>query len=159
MLRGLNLAVEPGQVVALVGPSGGGKSSIVKLVERFYLPQSGAVLLDGRDVGVYNSKWLRRQVALVRNVFACRVAGRERSGGALCAALLRQCRAAARRVALACPASAQRRACLPCCSLGLPPRDALGSWPQVSQEPVLYGRSIRWVFACCFRSGPSHGHV
>ncbi len=53
------------QVVALVGPSGGGKSSIVKLVERFYLPSAGAVCMDGRDVGVYDEKWLRRRVAIV----------------------------------------------------------------------------------------------
>lgn len=48
-----------------MGPSGGGKSSIVKLVERFYLPSKGHVLLDDRDVGTYNNHWLRRQVALV----------------------------------------------------------------------------------------------
>lgn len=53
------------QVVALVGPSGGGKSSIVKLVERFYLPAGGAVRIDGRDVGIYDEKWLRRRVAIV----------------------------------------------------------------------------------------------
>ena len=53
------------QVVALVGPSGGGKSSIVKLVERFYLPSAGAVRMDGRDVGIYDEKWLRRRVAIV----------------------------------------------------------------------------------------------
>lgn len=53
------------QVVALVGPSGGGKSSIVKLVERFYLPAAGAVRIDGRDVGTYDEKWLRRRVAIV----------------------------------------------------------------------------------------------
>ena len=53
------------QVVALVGPSGGGKSSIVKLIERFYLPSAGRILLDGRDVGLYNPSWLRRRVALV----------------------------------------------------------------------------------------------
>lgn len=53
------------QVVALVGPSGGGKSSIVKLVERFYLPAGGAVHIDGRDVGIYDEKWLRRRVAIV----------------------------------------------------------------------------------------------
>ncbi|KAL6751648.1 hypothetical protein V8C86DRAFT_2773879 [Haematococcus lacustris] len=65
VLSGLSLTVAPGEVVALVGPSGGGKSSIVKLVERFYLPQSGEVLLDGQDVGRYHPKWLRRNVALV----------------------------------------------------------------------------------------------
>ena len=57
------------QVVALVGPSGGGKSSIVKLVERFYLPSAGAVMLDGRDVGLYDAKWLKRKVALVAQVY------------------------------------------------------------------------------------------
>lgn len=51
--------------MALVGPSGGGKSSIVKLVERFYLPAGGAVHIDGRDVGIYDEKWLRRRVAIV----------------------------------------------------------------------------------------------
>ena len=53
------------QNVALVGPSGGGKSSIVKLIQRFYLPSSGRVLIDGRDVGLYDTQWLRRKVALV----------------------------------------------------------------------------------------------
>ena len=56
------------QVVALVGPSGGGKSSIVKLIEQFYVPSSGSVRIDGRDVGLYNSKWLRRRVAIVNQV-------------------------------------------------------------------------------------------
>ena len=51
-----------------MGPSGGGKTSIVKLVERFYLPTSGAVLLDGRDVGLYDPRWLKRRVALVAQV-------------------------------------------------------------------------------------------
>ena len=56
------------QVVALVGPSGGGKTSIVKLVQRFYMPDAGAVLLDGRDVGAYEPRWLKRRVALVAQV-------------------------------------------------------------------------------------------
>lgn len=51
--------------MALVGPSGGGKSTIIKLLERFYLPSSGRVLVDGRDLGVYDPKWLRRHMALV----------------------------------------------------------------------------------------------
>jgi ATP-binding cassette subfamily B (MDR/TAP) protein 9 len=65
ILSQLSLTVEPGEVVALVGPSGGGKSSIVKLVERFYLPTSGSVLIDGRDVGAYEPGWLRRHIGLV----------------------------------------------------------------------------------------------
>lgn len=48
--------------------SGGGKSSIVNLLERHYLASAGAVLMDGRDVGVYDAKWLKRRVALVSQV-------------------------------------------------------------------------------------------
>ena len=51
-----------------MGPSGGGKTSIVKLVQRFYVPDAGAVLLDGRDVGAYDPRWLKRRVALVAQV-------------------------------------------------------------------------------------------
>jgi len=65
VLAGLSFVIKPGEVVALVGSSGGGKSSVVKLLERFYLPQSGQVLLDDRDIGQYDDRWLRRQVALV----------------------------------------------------------------------------------------------
>lgn len=52
-------------MVALVGPSGGGKTTIIKLLQRFYLPTSGSVQVDGRDIGIYDPKWLRRHVALV----------------------------------------------------------------------------------------------
>lgn len=65
VLNNFNLTVQPGEVVALVGPSGGGKSSIVKLLERQYLPSSGAVLVDGRDLGSYQPGWLKRKMALV----------------------------------------------------------------------------------------------
>ncbi|KAL4458512.1 hypothetical protein ABPG75_013377 [Micractinium tetrahymenae] len=65
VLSGLSLTVRPGEIVALVGPSGGGKSSIVKLVERFYEPGEGRVLIDDRPVGEYNRKWLKQRVALV----------------------------------------------------------------------------------------------
>ena len=49
MLTGLSLTVNPGEIVALVGPSGGGKSSIVKLVERFYLPDEGGCSVQAGD--------------------------------------------------------------------------------------------------------------
>lgn len=65
ILENFSLSIRPGEVVALVGPSGGGKSSIVKLLERQYLPSNGAVLIDGRDIGSYDKKWLRQRVALV----------------------------------------------------------------------------------------------
>ena len=60
VLSNFALSINPGEVVALVGPSGGGKSSIVKLLERFYLPTSGSVLIDGIDVGMFDPGWLRR---------------------------------------------------------------------------------------------------
>ncbi|GIL53327.1 hypothetical protein Vafri_8954 [Volvox africanus] len=68
VLNGLSLMAHPGEVVALVGPSGGGKSSVIKLLERFYLPTSGRILIDGHDLGQFNPKWLRKQVALVSQV-------------------------------------------------------------------------------------------
>jgi ATP-binding cassette subfamily B (MDR/TAP) protein 1 len=51
--------------VALVGESGSGKSTVVSLIERFYDPQSGAVLVDGVDIKTIQLKWLRQQIGLV----------------------------------------------------------------------------------------------
>ena len=51
--------------MALVGSSGGGKSSIVGMVERFYDPKNGRILFDNRDVRELNPKWYHRQVSLV----------------------------------------------------------------------------------------------
>ncbi len=65
VLSSLNLRVEPGEVVALVGPSGSGKSSLVNLLPRFYDPQQGAVLIDGTDVRTVTFKSLRRQIGIV----------------------------------------------------------------------------------------------
>lgn len=55
----------PVQTVALVGPSGGGKSSVVKLLQRYYVPSGGSVRLDGRDLGLYEPKWLKRHIGFV----------------------------------------------------------------------------------------------
>ncbi|XP_014242218.1 multidrug resistance protein 1-like isoform X2 [Cimex lectularius] len=65
ILRGLNLTIEPGQTVALVGSSGCGKSTVIGLLERFYLPITGKVLLDDVDTSVINLKWLRSHIGLV----------------------------------------------------------------------------------------------
>ena len=64
-LRGVSLRLEAGTTVALVGQSGSGKSTIASLLPRFYEPDSGAVLLDGRDIRDYPLRDLRRQLALV----------------------------------------------------------------------------------------------
>ncbi len=53
VLDNFSLTIEPGQVVALVGPSGGGKSSIIKLIERLYDPEKGQVSLDGACISAY----------------------------------------------------------------------------------------------------------
>lgn len=64
-LRQINLTIEPGKTVALVGRSGSGKSTIASLLTRFYDIQDGSILLDGHDIREYSLKSLRRQFALV----------------------------------------------------------------------------------------------
>jgi ABC-type multidrug transport system fused ATPase/permease subunit len=59
------LDLRPGETFALVGPSGGGKSTVGALLERFYDPQAGAVLVDGEDVRTLDLAWLRRNVGTV----------------------------------------------------------------------------------------------
>jgi ATP-binding cassette, subfamily B, bacterial MsbA len=65
VLREVSFHVRPGETVAIVGPSGGGKTTLAGLVPRFYDVQQGAVLLDGIDVREYRLKDLRSQVSLV----------------------------------------------------------------------------------------------
>lgn len=65
VLRGLDLIIRSGEVVALVGPSGAGKSSFVQLIPRFYDPQGGRVLLDGRDLRSLQLRFLRSQIGIV----------------------------------------------------------------------------------------------
>jgi ABC-type multidrug transport system fused ATPase/permease subunit len=65
VLHYVNLFIEPGQTVALVGPTGAGKSSIANLIARFYDVSEGAVLIDGLDVRRVRQRSLRRQMGLV----------------------------------------------------------------------------------------------
>jgi ATP-binding cassette subfamily B (MDR/TAP) protein 1 len=66
VLRGLSLSIPAGKTTALVGPSGCGKSTLVGLLERWYQPTSGEILLDGRDIAEYNTKWLRSNIRLIQ---------------------------------------------------------------------------------------------
>lgn len=65
VLQDFNLRINPGEVVALVGPSGGGKSTVVGLLSRFYDPQQGRILIDGQDIRMITMDSLRRNIALV----------------------------------------------------------------------------------------------
>nr|XP_046182242.1 antigen peptide transporter 2-like [Oncorhynchus gorbuscha] len=65
VLQGFSLELRPGQLTALVGPSGGGKSTCVSLLERFYQPQQGEILLDGLPLQSYQHHYLHRKIAMV----------------------------------------------------------------------------------------------
>ncbi|KAF5200751.1 Abc transporter b family protein [Thalictrum thalictroides] len=65
ILRDLNLAVQCGKMVALVGESGCGKSTIISLLQRFYDPTSGEIMLDGTDIKKFQLRWMRQQIGLV----------------------------------------------------------------------------------------------
>ncbi len=66
VLRDINFTVAPGQTVALVGHTGSGKSSIINLVSKFYLPTGGALLVDGREIRMVTSHSLHRQMGMVQ---------------------------------------------------------------------------------------------
>ncbi len=65
VIKDLNLEIRPGQMVALVGSSGGGKSTIAHLLTRFYDPISGEICLDGHPLKSLNLSWLRKQIGIV----------------------------------------------------------------------------------------------
>ena len=65
VLRDVSLVAEPGQVVAIVGETGSGKSTIVNLIAKFYLPTAGQVLIDGRDLGGLSSDFLHAHMGNV----------------------------------------------------------------------------------------------
>jgi ATP-binding cassette subfamily B protein len=83
VLTGVNLALSPGEVVALVGPSGGGKSTVAALISRLYDPTSGVLTLDGVDLRDLDPTWLREQVGVVAQepvLFSASVAANIRYG-------------------------------------------------------------------------------
>ena len=65
VLRGTSFRIPAGQVVGIVGRSGSGKSTLTKLVQRLYVPEAGRVLVDGVDLAMVDTAWLRRQVGVV----------------------------------------------------------------------------------------------
>jgi len=65
VLRRVNLSISPGEVIGIVGPSGSGKSTLTKLIQRLYVPESGRVLVDGIDLAMVDTAWLRRQIGVV----------------------------------------------------------------------------------------------
>ena len=76
ILKDVSFSVNPGQTVALVGPSGGGKSTIINLIERFYDPERGQILFDDTPLHILDPLWLRKNMALVGQeptLFACTI--------------------------------------------------------------------------------------
>lgn len=65
VLKGISIAIAPGEVVGIVGRSGSGKSTLAKLIQRFYVPETGQVLVDGIDLAQVNPAWLRSQIGVV----------------------------------------------------------------------------------------------
>lgn len=65
VLRNVSLAIQPGEVIGIVGASGSGKSTLTKLVQRLYTPREGQILVDGIDIAQTDPAWLRSNVGVV----------------------------------------------------------------------------------------------
>jgi ATP-binding cassette subfamily B protein len=68
VLHNINFTAEPGQTIALVGQTGSGKSSLIQLISKFYLPTSGQLLIDGHEIRDIQSESLHRQMGMVAQV-------------------------------------------------------------------------------------------
>lgn len=66
VFSGLNLSIKPGEKIAVVGPSGGGKTTLCNLIPRFYNIDSGCIRLDGRDIKEFTLKSLRQKIGIVQ---------------------------------------------------------------------------------------------
>ncbi|MEX2964051.1 type I secretion system permease/ATPase [Microbulbifer sp. TYP-18] len=65
ILDDVDLDIQAGEVVGIVGRSGSGKSTLTKLIQRLYVPESGRMLIDGVDLSTINTTWLRKQIGVV----------------------------------------------------------------------------------------------
>jgi subfamily B ATP-binding cassette protein HlyB/CyaB len=65
VIRAVNLKINPGEVIGIVGRSGSGKSTLAKLVQRLYVPDRGRVLIDGQDIAIIDTASLRHQIGVV----------------------------------------------------------------------------------------------
>jgi subfamily B ATP-binding cassette protein HlyB/CyaB len=65
VLHDISLRADPGQMIGVVGASGSGKSTLAKLIQRLYVPESGRILVDGVDLAMVDTAWLRRQIGVV----------------------------------------------------------------------------------------------
>lgn len=65
VLRDVNLVIHPGEVVAIVGRTGAGKTTLINLILRAFAPQNGRITLDSHDLATLDPRWLRRQVSIV----------------------------------------------------------------------------------------------
>ncbi len=65
VLSDVSFAVQPGEVIGVVGVSGAGKTTLMRLLQRLYIPESGRILVDGVDLNLVDTSWLRRQIGVV----------------------------------------------------------------------------------------------
>jgi len=65
VLRGIDLEIPPGAIIGLVGPRGAGKTTLIRLIPRFYDPAKGRILIDGIEIRNFDLKWLRKQIGIV----------------------------------------------------------------------------------------------
>lgn len=65
VLNDLSFDVLPGEIIGLVGVSGAGKTTLMRLIQRLYTPESGRILIDGMDLNLVDTSWLRRQMGVV----------------------------------------------------------------------------------------------